>query len=437
MTPTPGEHATRVAFVTLGCPKNEVDSDRMAASLQPSFETVHDTELADVVVVNTCSFISEATEESLAAVLDLAGSWRTERDGRRLVVAGCMPSRYGDELRGELPEVDAFLPVADEHRIAEVLTDLTGARASQGTSTRPTRTASGPSAYLQVSEGCDRRCAFCTIPAIRGPYRSRAAADLVQEASLLVSLGARELVLVGQDVSRWGVDLPGSPSLASLLRSLDTIEGVRWLRLMYVQPDGVTDELLRTMASTPAVCRYLDLPLQHASRDVLRRMGRTGDTDSHLCLLARIRDAMPDVSLRTTLMAGFPGETRADAAELLRFVRDARFDYAGVFEYSPEEGTPAASMPGQVPPRTRRARAQRLRDEADLVGTDLADARIGSVVEVLCEGTDESGAPFGRHRGQAPDVDSVVMLDRAPGPGTIVDVRITDTYGYDLVGECQ
>jgi len=424
-----------VAFVTLGCPKNEVDSDRMAASLGGSFELVAEIEGADAVVVNTCSFIRDATEESVAMVLELAEGWKAEGEGRLLVVAGCMPSRYGEELAVAMPEVDAFVPVADEANLLRVLASLTGA-APDGEGGAG-RLAPGPSAYLQVADGCHLKCTYCAIPSIRGPYLSRPLPELLDEARLLVAGGAKELVLIGQDISSWGRDLPGAESLADLVRQIAHIEHLAWLRLMYVQPDAITPELLEVMSEEPVVCRYLDMPLQHASRDVLRAMGRRGDGAEYLRLIATIRGFMPDIFLRTSVIAGFPGETREDAARLQEFLRDARLDYVGVFMYSPEEGTPAGAMPDQVPPRTRRARAQRLRDVCDEVGFEKAAELVGRRLEVLVEGIDEDGEPFGRHRGQAPEVDGVVLLGRELPAGEIVEVEIADALGYDLVARVR
>jgi ribosomal protein S12 methylthiotransferase len=301
----------------------------------------------------------------------------------------------------------------------------------------PTRTAPGPSAYIQVADGCHRRCTFCTIPDIRGDYVSRPLPAVLSEARLLIDGGARELVLVGQDVSSWGRDLPGSPVLADLVREVARVDGLRWLRLMYVQPDGITPELLDVMATEPTVCRYLDMPLQHASRPVLRRMARSGDAAEFLRLVGVVRDLLPGVFLRTTLISGFPGETRDDATRLVGFVRDAGIDYAGVFEYSAEEGTPAAAMDSQVSARTRRARTQRLRDAAFEVGTERVAQLVGRTLEVLVEGVDEEGVTTGRHRGQAPEIDGLVLLDRDLEPGSLVDVEIVDALGYDLVGEVR
>jgi ribosomal protein S12 methylthiotransferase len=389
-----------------------------------------------MVVVNTCSFIREATEESIGVVLEVAGEWKAAAEGRSLVVTGCMPSRYGDDLAEAMPEVDEFVPVAGEEDLARVLCRLAGIADGPGAAAAG-RLAPGPSAYLQVSDGCHRACTYCTIPAIRGPYRSRAARDIVAEARALVVAGARELVLIGQDISAWGRDLPDSPALADLVRKLAKVEGLAWLRLMYVQPDGITPDLLEAMAASPVVCRYLDMPLQHASREVLRRMGRRGDAAEYLRLIGVIRQLLPGVTLRTTLIAGFPGETRQDSKRLLDFVRDARLDFVGIFPYSAEEGTPAARMDDQISARTKIARAQRLRDAADEIGFEKVADLVGRTLEVLVEGVDEEGRTFGRHRGQAPEIDGFVFLDRAAAAGAIVSAEIVDALGYDLIAEVR
>lgn len=424
-----------VAFVTLGCPKNEVDTGVMAARVVAAgFRLVDDPGDADVVVVNTCSFIQEATEESIATIFSLLQDVH-DATPRHVIVAGCMVSRYGTELSSSLPEAAAFIPVAHEEQLPDVIAQLTGGTARPALEADVVPLSSGPSAYLRVSDGCHRACAYCTIPLIRGSYVSRPLDELVREARVLIERGARELVLIGQDITAWGRDLEDGLTIADLVDELACLPGLKWLRLMYAQPDGVTTRLLDSMAGHPAVCHYLDMPLQHASPTVLRRMRRRGGADSYMRLLARIRTRMPDIVLRTTLIAGFPGETRADAALLERFVQAAGFDYTGVFVYSPEEGTAAATFPKQVPLRTRRARAQRLRDLGDAIGFARAEAHIGQELEVLVEGKDiDEGVVVGRWRGQAPDVDGIVFLDGG-SPGDIVIARIVDSFGYDLEGE--
>lgn len=422
-----------IAFVTLGCPKNEVDSDRMAASVSASaYRLVEDTSEADVVVLNTCSFIQAATEESIAEAFALISEWRPQREGRKVVIAGCMVSRYGDELKESLTEADGFLPVADEASLTALLEELLGVPAGEA-GEAPTRTAPGRTAYLKVSEGCDRLCAYCAIPAIRGPFVSAPLDALIAEARFLIGGGAREIVLVGQDIASYGRDLGDGTDLATLVSALDALEGDFRIRLMYVQPDGITDTLLETMARSTHVCHYLDVPLQHASAPVLRAMRRTGDPAAHLALLERIRAALPDVVLRTTVIAGFPGETEAHAEELESFLAEARFDFVGVFAYSPEEGTAAAEMPGQIPEDVRTERAQRLRETADVAGFERAAALVGTVQRVLVE-AEEDGELVGRTCGQAPEVDGMTVLEFDAPLGDFVNVRIIEAAGYDLMG---
>lgn len=423
-----------VHFITLGCPKNEVDSDRMAARVSSSaYALTEDLDTADVAVVNTCAFIEPAVSEALDTVMTLAREWKAARDGRRLVVTGCLPSRYAGDLQDELPEVDAFVPVANEAQLLELLEGLTGlpAAASDG----PSRTPSGPSAYLQVADGCFRRCSYCTIPYIRGGYRSRPISDLLAETRVLVASGAREIVLVGQDISAYGRDLGDEgPALADVVRSVAGVDGLDWLRLMYVQPDGITPQLLETMASLPNVCRYLDLPFQHASAAVLRRMNRKGSGEEYLRLLGVVRSYLPDVVLRTSLIAGFPGETDTDVEVLEDFLMLAQLDYAGVFPYSREEGTPAAALPDQVPDDVRLERAQRIADAAERVGFERNAAHVGETLDVLVEGTEDCDT-YGRWRGQAPEVDGVVLLDRALPAGELVAARVVGAAAYDLEAE--
>lgn len=429
------DHTPSIAFVTLGCPKNEVDSDRMAAAVAGSdFRLVDDVTDADVVVLNTCSFIQAATEESIEHAFELAGMWRPAGEGRKLIVAGCMVSRYGSDLAEAMPEADAFIPVADEHRLLEVVASLTAAPAPAAPATAVLRTPPGPTAYLKVSEGCDRRCAYCTIPSIRGPFVSVPLDDVLAEAAFLVGHGARELVLVGQDIARYGHGLAPDVDLAALVQRLDALPGDFRIRLMYLQPDGVSDRLLAVIAGSHRVCRYLDIPLQHVSTRVLRAMHRSGGPEAHRALVARVRAALPDVTLRTTVIAGFPGETEAEAEELEGFLADAAFDYVGVFAYSPEEGTAAAALEGQLADDVRAERAQRLRDAADIAGVARAAERIGTVQRVLVEGV-EDGELVGRTCGQAPEVDGMTVIEGDAPIGSFADVRIVAAAGYDLVGE--
>jgi ribosomal protein S12 methylthiotransferase len=353
-----------------------------------------------------------------------------------------MVSRYGDDLNEALSEADALIPVCDEGSIAAIVADLFDIPASAlepEQAVRPVNRSAdiGASAYLMISDGCHRECAFCTIPSIRGDYVSRALPEIVEEALFLVSAGAREIVLIGQDISSWGRDLATPETLSDVIREVASVPGVDWLRLMYIQPDGVDDELLRVITETPNVCDYLDIPLQHVAESVLRAMRRRGSAEEFRKLIRRIRDRVPDIILRTTFIAGFPGESPEDVQELVSFIEDVGFDYVGVFPYSPEEGTHAISLAGQLDDRTRLHRAQTVRDAADRVSVSRVERFVGSTLEVLSEGVDEEGAAVGRWCGQAPEIDGVVLLDREVEAGQLVLVRVTDTLGYDLEGEVQ
>ncbi len=425
MTKTP-----TIAFLTLGCPKNEVDSDNMRASvLSSAYSLTDDFSEADVIVLNTCGFIVEAVEESVAFALELA-EWRDRAPGRFLVLAGCLVSRYGDELSEALPEVDAVVALSAESRLLERLELLTGVPANPRRSR--SRTLPGASAYLRISDGCSNLCAYCTIPSIRGPYRSRPLPEIVDEAVMLVDGGARELVLIGQDTSAWGRDLHEDQTLSDVLREVAAIPELRWLRLMYVQPGGITADLLDTMARLDKVVPYLDIPLQHCSPSILKAMNRNGSPEEFLELIDSIRSIIPSAILRSTFIAGYPGETEADLDLLIGFLKIADLDYAGVFAFSPEDGTPAAALNGQLPAEERTARANRVRETADAVGTDRLTRLVGETVEVLAEGLDEDGSYVGRWSGQAPEVDGLTYLDRELETGSFVRCRVLEACGYDL-----
>ena len=434
-----GQGAPAVAFVTLGCAKNEVDTvhmrDRVAAA---GFAVADDPECADAIIVNTCSFIQAATEESLEAVFEAASLDAVAAGEAVVIVAGCMPARYGDELSRSLTEAAAFVPCADEERIADVVASALGLAAppvAYGAPPEPAADEGGaPYAYVKISDGCDRRCSYCTIPTIRGCYRSLSFEEVEGEVAAAEARGAREVVLVAQDTGRWGSDFAAPATLASLVARLAETHPGLWFRMMYVQPDGVTDELIETVASHANVCDYFDIPVQHASARVLRAMGRGGSAESFRALAARIRRLVPDAALRTTVIAGFPGETDGDFDELVSFVEEGVFDYVGVFPYSREEGTSAAELPGQLSEEEKAERASIVRSVADAVGAARAAARVGQEAEVLVCGREEDGQLFGRARFQAPDVDGCVYLD-AGEVGEVARVRLTGSMLYELEGE--
>ena len=441
----------RIAVVSLGCNKNLVDTEVMLGHLHKAgCVVVEEPEEADCLLINTCSFLTEAVEESLDRIVELA-QLKGGSGPERLVVTGCLVSRYGDEILKEVPEIDALVPHKDLEKVVEAVKgkssasdldsdlDLDHVLNSQSSilnseSTFPYRIRSHPEhrAYIKIGEGCSNWCAYCLIPSIRGEFISRPSSSLVSEMGYLIGQGVREVTLVAQDSGRYGQDL-GEDSLPSLVRSLLLVPGDYWLRVLYVHPSRVSDELLEVIASDPRTCRYIDVPFQHVSAPVLERMGR-GDAPAPLDVVRRVRHAIPDIFIRTTLMTGFPGETEDDFNELLHFIREAGVDHLGVFPYSLEEGTPAAGMKNQVPPDVARSRADRLMEEQAGISAERLSRLIGQELTVLVEGFDEKG-PFGRHQGQAPEVDGVVRLDEDVEAGTFVKVRITDSSIYDLKGE--
>ncbi len=432
------EPCGRISLITMGCAKNEVDSAAMARALsEAGYDTSASPDEADVVIVNTCSFIQSATEESLEAIFEAAALPAVERGDAALIVAGCMPARYGDDLAEELTEARAFVPCSKEDDIVAVVDGILGY--VRGAEPLP-RTASAPAqagpvfAYVKISDGCDRFCSYCTIPAIRGRYHSFPFEDIYREVERARADGAREIDLIAQDTGRWGQDLPGDRDLAWLVNELSEAFPDTWFRVMYLQPEGVTDALLSVMAVRDNVCPYLDIPLQHVSAPLLRAMNRAGSAEKFHELIERIRAAVPDITLRTTLIAGFPGETDEQFEALCDFVAEEPFDYVGVFPYSREEGTAAFDLPGQLDEEEKAERAQVLRDAADACCVPRIAERIGRVMPVLVEGCEEDGQRYGRAQCQAPEVDGVTFVSEGE-PGDVVEIVIADTLLYEMEGE--
>jgi ribosomal protein S12 methylthiotransferase len=433
----------RVHFVTLGCPKNQVDSEVMLGELaRHGHELVLDPDAADVLVVNTCAFIGPAKEESIDTILELARV-KSERAGRRLIVTGCLAQRYADELRAEMPEVDVFVGTGDLLRIADAI-DAPSAdgpvvyRGAQHVLPRHdlaprARVGAWWTSYLKISEGCDHTCSFCIIPKIRGRHESRPMDDLLAEATDLAAGGTVELNLIAQDSTAYGRDRTDGSSLAVLLRALAVrVPDARWLRLLYAYPASVTDELLEVMATESTVCPYLDMPLQHISDRMLRAMRRERSGDAIRRLVARIRAAVPGITLRSSFIVGFPGETEDDVRILCDFLEEAQLDHVGVFRYSQEENTAAATLPGQLPERTKRERWERVMAVQARVAAERSRARIGSEVVVLVEGGEGPGRLIGRTAWQAPEIDGRVHLRADATPGDLVRARITGADVYDL-----
>jgi ribosomal protein S12 methylthiotransferase len=432
--------ATRVYLATLGCAKNEADSRSVMRHLLAAGVTVvDDPEEATHILVNTCGFIQEAKEESINAVLDACASF----PGRDVLVMGCLVERYAAELAAGIPEVSGWFGVVGPDIQDQLLAALGGPR--PGETPALVRTAPGQAAfaYLKISDGCDEFCTFCAIPGIKGPYQSLGVDEIRVEADACLAEGARELVLVGQDTSRWSSD---GLDLVDLIRLLAEDPRLCRIRLMYLQPDGVTERLLRCMATQPKLCRYLDIPLQHSHADILRAMARSGDAESYLAMIGRARSLMPDVTIRSTLIVGFPGETECHFSHLLDFVSDAGFDYAGGFVYSPEEGTKAAGLR----PRVSRAKAlarlnrlnQTLADHAERERQKLVGMKVEVMVDVVEPEEGEEGyVATGRTEGQAPEVDGVTYIEGRIPEGTAVgDVLkcvVKAVVGYDLIASCD
>lgn len=438
----------KVSLVSLGCPKNLVDAEIMLGSLTKiGYEVTTDEKEAEVIIVNTCSFIKEAKEESVDTILDLADRKHDARC-QLLVVSGCLPQRYQEELAKELPEVDIFIGTGDYPRIAEIIAEhqekgeqlcYTGNPEFIYNDELP-RLPSSPyyTAYLKIAEGCSNRCAYCIIPTLRGAFRSRPLESVVAEARQLVAGGVKELNLIAQDITAYGKDLAERPTLEELVRELAAIEEVRWIRLLYAYPDGVTDSLIELIKTEPKVCKYLDLPIQHISDPILKRMGRRSGEAEIRELIAKLRREIPDLAIRTSLIVGFPGETAEDFKKLLEFVEETRFERLGVFCYSREEGTPAADMPDQISERVKRERHKKVMRTQARLSFKRNRELVNSIEEVLVEGYSEETELLlkGRSSRQAPDIDGQVYITAGNANiGDLVRLKVTDSSDYDLIGE--
>jgi len=444
----------KVGFISLGCPKNLVDSEVMMGQLKHSgYEITANAEEADTVVVNTCGFIDSAKKESIEAILE-AARLKAEGKATRLVVAGCLVERYRDELKAELPEVDAFIGTSQITDILKVCDPATSPRslpvvtlgnqsATYLYDESTPRILATPShyAFIKIAEGCDRPCAFCFIPQMRGHFRSRRFGSIVAEAHQLAEEGVKELILVAQDSSRYGEDLGKQDALAHLLRELSHTDGIEWVRVMYTYPTHISDGFLDVLAEEPKAVKYLDMPLQHASQNVLKRMKRGGNRESLERLIERVRKRVPGIAVRTTFITGFPGETDADFEELMKFVKNVEFDRVGVFTYSDEEGTGAFDLSDKVDPKIARQRRTRLMKEQAKISRRKNKARVGATVRVLFEGESKESELLwqGRMETQAPDIDGCVLINDvpdgvAPEPGDMVSVLVTEAQEHDLVG---
>lgn len=437
----------KVGMVSLGCSKNQVDGEMLLATVQQAGYTLcNSEEEADVIIVNTCGFIESAKKESIDEILQLA---RRKEAGKlkAIVVTGCLAERYQAEIRKELPEVDAVLGIGANKDIVFALKEVLEGRKKELFASKYDLALSGDRvlstpkfyAYLKISDGCDNCCTYCAIPLIRGRFRSRTMEDIVAEAKQLVANGVKELIVIAQDTTRYGEDIYGKLMIPELLRRLCKIEGVHWIRLLYCYPNRITDELIDVIATEDKILKYIDLPLQHAVGRVLSEMNRGEDTESLTALIQKMRDRIPDMVIRTTFIAGFPGETEDEFNQMAEFSRNIRFDRMGCFAYSQEEDTPAALMPDQIDEEVKQHRAQIMMEEQMDIMQQLGQQRIGTVMEILVEGYDEySGCYYGRSYADSPDIDGKVLftaVNIVPVVGDFVDVRITDCVNCDLMGE--
>lgn len=432
-----------VSLISLGCPKNLVCSEQMLCLLdEAGFQLVSDPEGADAVVVNTCGFIDDAKSEAIDVILEMA-SLKKAGKLKKIVVAGCLAERYQDELMRDLPEVDAALGVGSFGEIVPVVTAALRGEClcrfgdkNAPVEELPRLVTTGPGwAYLRIAEGCSHRCAFCVIPSIRGRYRSRPMENIVSEAKALSESGVKELILVAQDVTRYGTDLYGGCRLAELLRALAALPGVTWLRLHYLYPDAFDEELIGLIASEPKIVKYLDIPIQHINDGILRRMGRRGTGAEIRALLETLRERIPGLVLRTSLITGLPGEDDPEFEELCEFLRGAKIERAGVFAYSPEEGTPAALMTDRCDAEEARRRASLVMELQAEIMDGFCQSRVGNILPVLCEGFDEeSGLLIGRSASDSPEIDGLVRFRGRCQPGEFAEVRITGAEDGDLMG---
>lgn len=440
---------------TMGCPKNFNDSESIGGIWESTgMSLTDDPAEADAILVNTCGFINDAKQESIGCIFDMARfideseKEAPDHEKKILIVSGCLSQRYGKELADEMPEVDIFLGVNDYEKLPQLVKEYRKGKRLQAFSCQPDafyefsarKIKDNPySMTLRIAEGCNNCCAYCVIPQIRGAYRSRPMENIIEEAELLASKGCREIILIAQDVTEYGTDIYGRLMLPELLRKLCRVDGIRWIRLMYCYEEKITDELIEVMASEEKICDYIDIPLQHVSDGVLSAMNRHSTTESIKDTLGRLRTAMPDIHIRTTLITGFPGETEEEFEELLEFVEETRFERLGVFAYSREEGTVAGDMENQIDEDVKAMRADAIMRRQLDISREINESKVGDTMTVMVDGTDEDGAYLGRTVYDAPEIDNTVIFtsDEELVPGDMVQVKITDAFDYDLVGKME
>lgn len=433
----------KIYFETLGCPKNFNDTQVAKGVLlgAEGFEIADCADAADVIIVNTCGFINDAKKESIERIFDYM-PYREE--GKKLVVSGCLSERYADDLYKEMPEVDCFIGVNEYDTLPQILAEISGGRVKQVTGCFPQVLPKMPrkfdensyTATLKIAEGCDNCCAYCVIPSIRGGFRSKKMEDIIAEAEELAAAGCKELILIAQDVTNYGRDLYGEPKLAELVRQVCQVDGIEWVRLMYCYEDRITDELIEVMATEAKVCHYIDIPIQHASDNVLAGMKRRSTEESIRRTIERLKEAIPDIHIRTTLIVGFPGETEEDFDTLVDFVEEMRFARLGVFAYSQEENTVAGEREDQIDEEIKAERVDAIMRRQLDISFEYNKEKVGQVLQVLVEDRDEDGSYVGRTEYDAPEIDNSVLFtsDRELKAGDMVRVEIIDAFDYDLVG---
>lgn len=436
----------RVGMISLGCPKNQVDAEVMLASLKKEgYDLTAEAGLADVVIINTCGFIEDAKKESIENILEM-GKLKKEGTIKGIVVSGCLAERYFNEFSKSFPEVNSVLTVGRESDISQAVK-----AAFEGKQLRlngdPQELSFGGDriittlpfyAYLKIAEGCSNCCSYCIIPKLRGKFRSREINGLVEEAKKLASNGVKELIVVAQDVTRYGTDIYGKPMLAQLLRQLAEIDSLEWIRLLYCYPDSLTDELIETIASEPKIAKYIDMPIQHVNDRIIKEMHRRGNKDELTGLINKLREKIPGIVLRTTVITGFPGETEQEFEELCDFLKQIKFERLGAFAYSAEEGTAAAEMQDQIAEETKQHRRDIIMEQQSIINDEYNSLQMNKVIKVLSEGFDRyAGCYFGRSEADAPDIDGKVFFTSKTKikPGSFINVKINDTMDYDLIGE--
>lgn len=438
--------AKRIGMISLGCPKNQVDAEVMLAKLQnDGFEIVNDPADADVVIVNTCGFIEDAKKESIENILDMI-SYKEDYPEMKVLVTGCLAERYQSEIFNEIPEVDGVIGIGANEDICEICDKLIGGEKAEAYPPKTDLKIEGDrilttppySAYLKIAEGCSNHCTYCAIPAIRGEFRSRPSESILAEAKKLASEGVKELIVVAQDTTRYGEDLYGKNALVPLLKALSMVDGIEWIRLLYLYPERIDDALIDEIANNDKIVKYMDIPLQHCSKNVLKRMNRHGDRETLTALLNKIRDRIDGVTIRTTFIAGFPGETQEEFEELCEFVEEMRFERMGCFAYSEEEGTPAAKLDGMLDPEIRAERAEIINERQNAILDEISENLIGKALPTIVEGYDAySDSYYGRTTMDAPEIDTQIsfVCGYELNDGEIVNVEIINVVEGMLTGE--